>query len=267
MFKIIKKIMNVWYNYFRCTYGGVRMKGAKSKLALAFVCVILGFLLTNKFRALSAKSNNTPESETEKVRIKSEIEAINEANKKLEKANNDLLVSIKKYEDKATKEGNLNETTKNQLYSYRSILGTGEDIKGTGIIFTISPKNNMFSNNRAMLIESNQLVYFINELTLAGAEAIALNDKRITSQTGIRSSSENSYILVNDEKVSPNSKIIIEAIGDKKKLLDAVSNVEGINYPKLPDYDLKYEASNSVTVPKYNKKYHMNYIKPVTSVK
>jgi uncharacterized protein YlxW (UPF0749 family) len=243
------------------------MKGVKSKLALAFVCLILGFLLTNKFRALSAKNNSTPESETEKNRIKSEIEAINQENQKLEKENSDLIDNIKKYEAKAAKEGNIDPATKTQLDTDRMLLGTSEDSKGQGVIFSINPKSNIFSNYTGNSIENRELVYFVNELIVAGAEAISINDKRITSQTGIRSSSGNSYILINEEKISPSRKITIKAIGDKKKLQDSVSKVDIVKYPKLTYYELKVEASNSVTISRYNKKYQMDYIKPVNTKK
>lgn len=240
------------------------MKKAKSQLAVAFVCIVLGFLLTNKFQALSAKSNITPESETEKSRVKGEIEAINNEIKKLEKENNDLIASIKKYEEQAAIEGNIDQRTKVELDNARMVLGTAEDIVGNGIIFSISPKSNIFSSYDNDLIENSELVYFINELVLAGAEAISLNDKRITSQTGIRSSSGNSYILVNDEKISPRRKITIKAIGDKKKLQEALSNVDITRYPKLSYYDLRVETSNAVTILRYNKKYGMDYLRPAS---
>jgi uncharacterized protein YlxW (UPF0749 family) len=244
------------------------MKDAKSKIALALVCILLGFLLTNKFRALSARSNNIPESTTEKTRIANQIESINQENQKLEKENNDLIANIKNYEERATKEGSINQSTKTQLDSYRMILGTSDDAKGQGIILSITPMSTIFSNNTDNSIENTELVYLVNQLIVAGAEAISLNDKRITSQTGIRSSGgNNSYILVNDEKVSPSRKITIKAIGDKKKLQDSVSKVDKKTYPRLAYYDLKVEASNSVTVSKYNKKYQMNYIKPASTTK
>lgn len=230
-------------------------------MAVAFVCIVLGFLLTNKFQALSAKSNVTPESATEKTRIQKEIELINGEIKQLEKENNDLIAGIKKYEDQAAKEGSMDQSIKAELDYSRMILGTAEDAVGNGIVFTITPKNNIFASFDYELIENRELVYFINELVAAGAEAISLNDKRITSQTGIRSSSGNSYILVNDEKVSPRRKITIKAVGDKKKLQEALSNIDITKYPKLSYYDLKLETSNSVTILRYNKKYEMDYIR------
>ena len=126
----------------------------------------------------------------------------------------------------------------------------------------MTPNNALFGNdNLNDHITDKHLVYLVNELRFAGAEAISINDIRIVSRTGIRSAGN--YILINDEKISPSSKIVIQAIGDEKLLNSAMS------FPEVfADFkglcDVKFEKSDNINIKKCNKTYKFEYAKPVS---
>jgi uncharacterized protein YlxW (UPF0749 family) len=239
------------------------MKKITSQLILALVCILLGFMLTYKLKTISAKES-APESEEDKAKIKSRIEAINAENEKLEKENVDLMEKIKRYEENAASEGNTNKTIKEELDKSRMVLGIGEDVTGIGIRVSITPRGNLFADETEILkIEDRDLVYLVNGLATAGAEAISVNEKRITSQTGIRSSSGNAYILINDEKVSPSREIVIKAIGNTEKLEEVMKQIDIATHPALNFYEMKMETSDSIVIPSYNRKYEMSHMKPL----
>ena len=84
---------------------------------------------------------------------------------------------------------------------------------GEGIIITLEDNN--YKN-----IERFDLISLVNELKLAGAEAISINDERVVSNTDI-ALINNRIILVNSRRIS--SPYIVKAIGDKKYLESAIT--------------------------------------------
>lgn len=109
-------------------------------------------------------------------------------------------------------------------------------------------------------IIDTDLIKIVNELNAADAEAISINDIRITSRTGIRSAGN--YITINDERISPYRRITIKAIGNKAKLKQA------LEFPEVLDagfdgYEVKYEIVDKVQINKYDKSLKLEYAKPI----
>jgi len=96
----------------------------------------------------------------------------------------------------------------------------------------------------------------INELTLAGAEAISINDQRIVAMTDVVNPLD--FILINGERVT--SPFTIKAIGDTTHLQSALSIKGGYMdiYSKL--FSMTLEKQN-VVINKYDKKMTLNYVK------
>lgn len=136
-----------------------------------------------------------------------------------------------------TLEVNTDETNKEKLKKYRIMLGLS-DVYGEGVIVTVSDNDkvelsNSFSNLfiSDSIVHDGNLVAIVNELKAAGAEAISINDKRITDTTCITCAGN--VIQVNGEKVG--SPFVIKAIGDKDLLYGEMSKKQGTLY-KLKMY-------------------------------
>lgn len=82
------------------------------------------------------------------------------------------------------------------------------NVKGKGIVVTLS-------DNELKDIESYDLVKLVNELRLAGAEAISINDERVIARTDIVTVNSTN-ILVNSKRIY--SPYIIKAIGNQSYL-------------------------------------------------
>ena len=85
-------------------------------------------------------------------------------------------------------------------------------VVGEGIIITLS-------NNEEKEIEASDLRTLVNELKLAGAEAISINEKRILNMTEIVD--VGGRILINEDRVV--SPYVVKAIGDQTYLSSALS--------------------------------------------
>ncbi len=220
------------------------MKNIKSQISLAIVCAILGFLLSYQFRILNKQ--NIDLENYDRTDIVAEIEKLKEQREQLQSENNSLSEKLKGYEEAAASVDAATKAIKNELDNTRLIIGS-EDVVGEGVVLHLTPQSSVFNTDTIYLTDI-ELVYIINELNFAGAEAISINDKRVSLQTGIKSSSNNSYILINDEKISPKDRITIKAIGNKVNLYSALTFTGALDFNALLYYDKKYEKADEIVI-------------------
>lgn len=235
------------------------MRKVASQISVALVCCILGFMLTYQFRVLMKQDNTLNLNNQNSSDVTVEIEQYKKEKAALETKVNDLQNKVKGYEDAAASKSDSTKNLLDELESSRILVGE-VDVKGQGIVIYLNPNSNLFGNSVNNHITDKDLVYLVNELRFAGAEAISINDIRVVSRTGIRTAGN--YILINDEKISPSKRIVIQAIGDKSLLYSAMSFPEVFSDLKAI-CDVKFEKSDSITIKKYNKPYKFEYAEPV----
>ena len=126
-----------------------------------------------------------------------------EASKKVE----DIKIKIEEYNGKIMNNQEAYGLLETELQQAEQALGK-TDVQGSGIIVTLT--DNEYSN-----IDEYDLFKLVNELRLAGAEAISINDQRIVSMTDIKNIAD-ALIVVNGAKLT--SPYVVEAIGNQSYL-------------------------------------------------
>lgn len=240
--------------------GGLALKKATSQIFIAIVCAFLGFLLANQFKLIS--SRNTSKNVTKNADILAEIDALKKEKEELIKSNSTLSEELKKLEEIASSAGAVEAEIKKQLDNTRMSLGL-LDVKGPGIIITITPKNNIFepnSSNTTRDISEEEIIHIVNTLRYVKAEAISVNDNRLTPQIGIKNSGN--WIWVGDKKIDPKEKIVIKAIGDKKDLNVAVTFQGILDYRALQNYRSEVNESDEIIITKTTQTLKSEYVKP-----
>ena len=238
------------------------MKKVLSQLVVAVVCAFLGFLLTYQFKQLSVA--NSGDIDYDSADILSEIEILKKEKEDLQKNNEILSEELKKLEDAAAKEGEVEGEIKKQLDNARMQIGL-LDVKGPGVIITLALKNSVFGTNGTQTVNTvseEEIINLINSLWYAGAEAISINEMRITPQTGIKMAGS-SISIGSAGRVDPNSEIIIKAIGDKNKLNLAVNFPGVLDYGALKSYSSDVKQIDDITVVKTTQSLRYEYIKPI----
>lgn len=238
------------------------MKKIVSQLVVALVCVLLGFLLTYQFKQLSRVNGDNVNYDS--TSILSEIENLKKEKEDLQKNNEILSKELKKLEDAAAKEGEIEGEIKKQLDNTRMQIGL-LDVKGPGISITLTLKNSVFGTNATQVINTvseEEIVNLINSLWYAGAEAISINEMRITPQTGIKMAGS-SISIGSAGRIDPNSEIVIKAIGDKNKLNIAVNFPGVLDYGALKSYINDVKQIDDITILKTTQSLRYEYIKPV----
>ena len=238
------------------------MKRVASQLVVAVVCGFLGFLLTYQFKLLNTKDELT--NSYENSDILQEVESLKKEKEELEEANATLNEEIKALEDKATSEGELEAEIKKKLDNARMQLGL-VDVKGPGIIIKLTPKTSIFGTNTSdsvRTITEDELVYLVNTLWYSRAEAISINDIRITPQTGIKNAGS-SISIGSAGRVDPSSEIVIKVIGDKSKLNVGVSYGGSLETGALKNYTNDVKSSDEITIIKTTQTLRSDYLIPV----
>ncbi len=135
------------------------------------------------------------------------------------------------------------------------------DVTGEGVIVTLKDNDKVTASTTLgdiseYIVHYSDILGIVNELKNAGAEAISVNDQRITSVSAI--TCEGNIISVNGEKVS--SPFVIKAIG--RSTMYSALNRPGGTLEHLNDFIIAtIKQSNSITIEKYTGVIGSKYIK------
>jgi uncharacterized protein YlxW (UPF0749 family) len=197
-----------------------------NRIILALVFLVLGFMVAFSFQMTNKEEQQFAMSDREwerNIKLHNELIAI-------EKKNIDLQVELSKKQQKLLEiEGNIAEDEENldtlakEAENLRMILGKVK-VQGEGIAVSLAdgkynPENGNVNN---YLVHEHQVLSVVNELYISGAEAVAINGKRLTS---------NSYIVCTGPVITVDGEqfpapFVISAIGDSNTLEQAL-NIQG----------------------------------------
>jgi len=215
-----------------------------SIMALILVCVMF-----MQFKVV----NETDIAQIESMREDELEEAIADWKEKYEEAYEKLADTNKKineYEEKLESNAETKELVNKELVEAKRNFGL-TDVTGDGIVVTLTD-----SEERTYM--AKDLLDLINELRDAGAEAISINNQRITNITDVVDISTR-YIRINSEIVS--SPYVIKAIGDKTYLKSALTIKNGyFDLKEKDEYKIKIEEKTNIKINKYSKEINLKYI-------
>jgi uncharacterized protein YlxW (UPF0749 family) len=232
----------------------------RAQISVAVVCAILGFMLAYQFKVLSKQENSFSLGSTTSTDVTIEIEQYKKQKTELEAKVSELQSKVDEYEKAAAGESDASKAMLAELQTSRILTGAS-DVHGQGVVIYLDPTSDLFGTGSGHITDKH-LVYLINELRFAGAEAISINDIRVVGMTGIRNAGN--YILINDnDKVSYSQKITIKAIGNKDLLYSSLSFPEVFS-EFTGICDVKFEKQDDIKIPKYTKTYNFQYAKPVS---
>jgi len=142
----------------------------------------------------------------------------------------------------------------------KKLLGL-TDVSGQGLVITLNENREVDSNEvlniNGYLVHEEDLLYIVNELFNAGADAVSINDQRIVTTTSILC--DGNIIRVNGEMIGV--PITIKAIGYPERLDGAVSRPGG--YLEVMANDgviVTVERRETLNIPKYNGVYTYEYL-------
>lgn len=220
------------------------MKG-KITMTISVGCtaLILTMIMFTQFKTVDETDITAIETMRE-TELRTELASWKEQYEELEKKIEDRENKINEYKQELENDENESTLLESEVKEAESYLGY-TSLKGQGIVVTLK-------DNDINIIEYEDLLRLVNELNIAGAEAISINDERIVSMSEI-TLINNRIIVVNANRIS--GPYVVKAIGDKKYLESALTIKGGyIDEIKVAEKDIEYETDDNVIIPAYDKK-------------
>lgn len=228
------------------------MKGKTTMtIVIGLVCVILTAVIFMQFKTIS-RIDVTALENMQRDELKSEIASwkakYEEISKKLDNTNK----KINEYRENISNNQKTSELLNEELKQANELVGYKE-ITGSGVVVTVANGDNN-------TVQEEDLLILINELRLAGAEAIAINDQRIVYDSYIVSIA-GTYIQVNGERIL--SPYTVKAIGNPTYLESGLSAKDYgyIDTRKADGLNVTLERKDNIMIPKYEGNLEFEYEK------
>lgn len=177
---------------------------------IGIICVILITVMFAQFKTVEETDITGIETARE-AELQTMLSSWKTKYEEIEEKLTDTKSKINEYNEKIQSNQEASELLDEELEQSNLLVGK-TNVQGEGIIITLK-------DNEEKSIEASDLRTLINELKLAGAEAISINDKRILNMTELVD--VNGVILINEERIV--SPYIVKAIGDQTYLSSAIS--------------------------------------------
>lgn len=233
------------------------MKNSKDKIIIGLTVFFVSFMIIINIRNTeldydfirleTVEAFNVEISET-----KEEIEALED------------YIEQKKYQieeyQAAIREGTLEDVLASEV-SKQKMNSHLTSLKGPGITVTLEDSERELEEGEDpnnLIIHDLDVLNILNDLRRAGAEAIAINGQRVTSQTQIKC--QGATITVND--VTYGQPFIIEAIGNPDTLNAAINAPTSYAYILREYYELPVgsEINDEILINAFDREPALNYI-------
>lgn len=228
-------------------------------ITIGIVCFLLTMIVFMQFKVVqeSQETNIDTMQETElrqelaswKTKLEETKEKYDELNKTLDSYKQERLT------DEETK-----KTLEEELEKLELLLGK-TDVEGEGAIITLTEKTRqeLIEDEEIISIRAEDLVYIINYLKDAGAEAISINDERITNMTDIADVGDSIKI---NSKYLRTTKYVIKVIGNGSYIESSIFGKGGYaEQLNTTGINAKIERQNKVRILKYDGNYEIKYIR------
>ncbi len=219
------------------------MKGRTTMtIVIGLICVILTAVIFLQFKTIS-KIDVTALENMREADLRNEITNWKTKYEEIEQELENTNLKISEYEEKINSNRTASELLTNEVSRLKGISGL-RDVTGSGVVVTLS-------DSEYVSITAEDLIKLINELKLAGAEAISINDERVV---------HNSYIVnIGDKFIRMNGKqglvspYVVKAIGNPTYLESGLSkkNYGYIDVQKSEGKTVTLTREDNITIKKY----------------
>lgn len=221
-------------------------------ITMVIVCTVLVGTLLIQFKTVEEVN----ETDIENMRETELREQISNWKSKYEETNeklHDVNEKIAEYNSKIEANEESSSVLDNELLQSNILIGNTK-VTGEGVVITLEDTDQA-------VIEASDLLELVNQLRAAGAEAISINEIRITSMSDIFEISSQ-YILVKP-KQRISSPYVVKAIGNQTYLVSSLSikNTGYIDSHTNSGQSVKLEKQRNITIQKYLGNFEVKYMK------
>ena len=231
-------------------------------IVLGIMCFALTLGIFIQLKTVKGSNSIVGQSNYQEDELRAEVlkykEKYDNTYNELEKAEKQL----EKQRQNSTENNSELEQKEEEIKQGNKMIGL-TDVTGPGVIITLNDSKKDAStvlNSSDLLIHNGDVLSIINELKNAGAEAISINDQRVTNMTDIADITEKN-IVINSQRIT--SPYTVKAIGDKSYLSSTLNlkNSGYVDLMKVNNLDITVEQSDYIEINKYSKELKVNTMK------
>ena len=220
----------------------------RTQITIALICMVMGFFLVTQLKG--QQSYRTRLSEQSEQDLGQIVKDLSIETDTLQSEVTEARIRLYKYEgEMASRKTILNEAAQN-LENLRILAGITK-VEGEGVEILVTDKKH--------ILNGSDLLGIIEELRAGGAEAIAVDNRRLVTRGAFEKRKKTIYLnsarLHSPYKIKAigNSKILYQAITLPGGIKDALSSLEGVSLSIKQNDNLKLSAIKSKTEYHYAK--------------
>ncbi|WP_352400999.1 DUF881 domain-containing protein [Anaerotignum sp.] len=214
-------------------------------VALTLICVLLGVIIGVQYNTVK-KQNSLTENQR-LTELTATLKKVQEENKALENRLEEKEKIMKDYENGLNYGATLTNL-QSEIEQLRAFSGLTEML-GPGVIVIMNDSSTKKGgDSNAYLVHAEDILSVINELNVAGAQAVSINGQRIVATSSVTCAG--SIVMVNGERVA--APFEIAAIGDGDILQSALKFPGGVVDNLAPwGIEITIRKEANVVVPPY----------------
>ncbi len=224
---------------------------------LLMMVIFMQFKVTQKSKEINIDTMQEAELRQQLANWKNKYE---ETKKKREEVSN----TLETYKEESSSDSKTQEALEKELSTLEQALGK-TDVEGEGIIINLREKkeNELGDDESITPIFANDLIYIVNSLKDAGAEAISINNERIIGITDIVDIGEYVNIKINSNYIRTN-EFEIKAIGNSSYLESSIFGKGGYaEQLEISGIKATVQKSNKIRINKYTGEINFKYVEEV----
>lgn len=209
-------------------------------LSIALICVLLGVMISWQYKSIYNNSQDESKKVVRLEELKDQLLLEKNNNENLRKRNEELNKLNTEYENA---KGNIDLYEKNlrsELERARIIAGLTE-VKGKGVVITLD-------NGEFTFVRDEDILSLLNELKASDAQAISINEERITAMSEVREGG--GYTIINNKQMK--TPFVIKAIAEPQKLENSLKMIGSVvdNLRELYYLKVAIDKKDNIIIPK-----------------
>ncbi|NLK36543.1 MAG: DUF881 domain-containing protein [Epulopiscium sp.] len=229
-------------------------------IAIMGVCILLGTIIGIQYNTVKKQAAAI---EMQRVtELSNALKKMQDENEKLSKQLAEDEKKLREYEGLLANEGDAMKTLKKELDQVRNYAGMTK-LQGRGVEITLKDSSMAAQSGgdiNAYLVHAEDILSILNELNVAGAEAISINGQRIVSNSSVRCAG--SVVNVNGVKIA--APFVISAIGNADILEAALVFPGGVVDSLSPwGIEITIKKQEHIVIPAYTLPRQMIEASPV----
>ena len=228
-----------------------------NRILILLISIILGISIAFQFKLVNASWREGETTLKTSAYLTRQYRELVDENERLTSEVETLETRLSEIQDSLTKDNYMLELLEEEL-SYYMLLGGFTDVSGEGIQVVMD--NPGEGSDLNLVYQYELLLYLINDLNAAGAEAIEINGERIIGLSEVRNAG--SGVVINSIPQYP--PFTINAIGDVDTLYGALNQKFGIvSIVRESGFFIEVNKKENLDIDKYSSKPQFDFARTV----